>query len=68
MIQPTLQGKWKSSRSCGPSQGCIEVARLSEGIVAVRDSHQAGASEPFLRFDLAAWERFITMIKSGSLC
>lgn len=64
MAPSARYGVWNSSKHCGPSQGCVEVARLSASTIAVRDSH-AGRPAPVLCFDNLVWKRFITMIKEG---
>jgi hypothetical protein len=66
MEPPAKYGVWKSSRHCGPSQGCVEVARLSASTIAVRDSHHTGTNAPVLSLDAREWKRFITMLKKGN--
>jgi hypothetical protein len=59
-------GAWKTSSHCGPSQGCVEVARLSASTIAVRDSRHSEIQSPVLSFDVFEWKRFIAMIKKGN--
>ncbi|MEU1882057.1 DUF397 domain-containing protein [Streptosporangium sp. NPDC020072] len=57
---------WTKSSLSGPDGGnCVEVARLSEGRVGVRDSKDR--SGPALFFAPAGWSAFITTVKHGHL-
>ena len=55
---------WRKSRWSGPQGGnCVEVARLSGGQVAVRNSrHPAG---PALVFTAAEWGAFVGGTRDG---
>lgn len=54
--------RWIRSRACS-TDGCVEVAHLADGTVAVRDSKDA--SKPAHVFDREEWSAFITGVKSG---
>ena len=56
---------WRSSRRCGASGTCVEVARLDGGAIGVRDG-VLGASGPVLRFSPDEWRAFATAIKSAA--
>jgi Domain of unknown function (DUF397) len=55
---------WRKSSRSGPQGGnCIEIARLPDGQVAIRNSrHQAG---PALVFTSEEWSAFVTGTKDG---
>ena len=54
----TRQPMWKkSSRSGGNGGQCVEVARLDDGTIGVRDSKNPGGA--VLRFTRAEWEAFL---------
>jgi Domain of unknown function (DUF397) len=56
--------RWHKSRRSGPQGGnCVEVARLADGQVAVRNSrHLAG---PALVFTAAEWAAFVGGARDG---
>ncbi|HTW00800.1 MAG TPA: DUF397 domain-containing protein [Streptosporangiaceae bacterium] len=54
--------RWVRSRACS-SDGCVEVARLADGGVALRDSKDAGKAAHV--FDREEWTAFITGVKNG---
>jgi Domain of unknown function (DUF397) len=56
------EARWIRSRACS-SDGCVEVAHLADGSVAVRDSKDAG--KPAHVFDGEEWSAFITGAKNG---
>jgi Domain of unknown function (DUF397) len=56
------QDHWIRSRACS-SDGCVEVAHLAGGNVAVRDSKDVG--KPAHVFDREEWSAFIAGVKNG---
>jgi hypothetical protein len=54
--------RWVRSRACS-SDGCVEVAHLANGSVAVRDSKNVGKAAHV--FDREEWSAFITGVKNG---
>jgi hypothetical protein len=56
--------RWVKSRHSGPTGGnCVEVAFLTDGAVAVRNSrHPAG---PALVFSAPEWDAFVAGVKDG---
>jgi len=57
------RAEWrKSSRSGDNGGNCVEVARNLPGIVAVRDSKNAGG--PILTFSRDEWASFITRLRT----
>jgi hypothetical protein len=56
--------QWEKSSHSGPTGGnCVEVARLGDGLVAVRNSrHPAG---PALIFTSPEWTAFVLGAKDG---
>jgi len=53
---------WRRSTFCGPS-GCVEVAPLGRGLVAVRDSKVDEG--PVLVYTPDEWIAFIEGVKAG---
>ncbi len=56
------EARWVRSRACS-TDGCVEVAHLAGGSVAVRDSKDE--SMPAHVFDREEWSAFITGVKNG---
>ncbi|MEU8382495.1 DUF397 domain-containing protein [Streptosporangium sp. NPDC048865] len=54
---------WKKSALSAASGNCVEVARLGEGRVGVRDSKDS--SGPVLTFASGAWNSFVGGVKGG---
>lgn len=57
------RGWWKSSRSNGGGDNCVEVAETADGY-AVRDSKARGTG-PELSFTRAEWAAFVEGVKLG---
>jgi hypothetical protein len=56
--------QWRKSRSSGPEGGnCVEVARLADGQVAVRNSRYPAG--PALLFTPSEWDAFLGGAKEG---
>jgi hypothetical protein len=53
---------WKKSSYSAANGNCVEIARLSGGHIAVRDSKNV--TMPALGFTPAGWQAFITEIKT----
>lgn len=58
----TPPGQWRRSTRCGASNGCVEVARLGDGEVSVRDTEDVSAR---LAFGAAEWRAFTRAAKAG---
>ncbi|GIM97965.1 DUF397 domain-containing protein [Paractinoplanes toevensis] len=57
--------KWrKSTHSDGNGGSCVEVADLTDGGAAVRDTKDKGAG-PILWFTAAEWDAFLGGVKDG---
>ncbi|MFI0405258.1 DUF397 domain-containing protein [Actinomadura sp. 3N508] len=54
--------RWRRSTRCGASNACVEIARLDEGAISVRDTADAG---PRLAFDLGEWREFVRRVRDG---
>jgi hypothetical protein len=54
---------FKSSFSGGNSNGCVEVAFLPDGGVAVRDTKDR--SLPPHRYTAAEWDAFVSGVRAG---
>ncbi|MBB5121471.1 hypothetical protein AF335_14080 [Streptomyces eurocidicus] len=60
----TLQ--WvKSSYSGGAGTECVEMARTTDRMTAVRDSK--GAGRPVLTFSCTAWAEFVEGVRRGAI-
>lgn len=57
------RASWRKSSRSGNSANCVETCRLTDGLVAVRDSkNQSGTA---LIFAPGAWETFTHGIRDG---
>ncbi|MEU4406412.1 DUF397 domain-containing protein [Streptosporangium sp. NPDC023963] len=66
MISPDLSGaEFRTSTLSGANNNCVEVATNLPGLVAVRDSKDP--SGPALTFTPAAWNDFLTGIRTGEI-
>lgn len=54
---------WRKSSWSAYNGACVEVARLRNGLTAVRDTKDAGRG-PVLTFDVAAWRSFVDSVKN----
>lgn len=58
----TSRAAWITSHACNNS-ACVQVAHLSGGMVALRDSKDV--SKPAHVFDSEEWSAFLTGVKAG---
>jgi hypothetical protein len=62
-MNPTItNARWIRSRACSAA-GCVEVAHLPGGMVAVRDSKDV-TKAPHV-FDSEEWSAFVTGVRNG---
>lgn len=58
------EARWMKSRHSGPTGGnCVEVAFVTDGTVAVRNSRRPAG--PALVFSAPEWEAFVAGVKDG---
>lgn len=57
---------WRKSSWSAYNGNCVEVGSLGEGLVAVRDTKEAGRGAT-LTFGPEAWGSFINALKNGEL-
>lgn len=57
------RGPWRKARASSNGGGCVEVAPLAEGGIAVRDSKDPDG--PVLRYTRGEWAAFLDGAKSG---
>lgn len=56
--------QWARSSWSANNGNCVEVARMRDGRVAVRDSKNAPG--PVLAFSRDAWQSFLAAVRAGS--
>jgi len=57
---------WRKSSWSAVNGNCVEVAGLPSGLIAVRDTKDAGCG-PILTFESTAWGSFVDALKTGDL-
>jgi hypothetical protein len=62
MTHDLSAARWIRSRACS-SDGCVEVAQLTDGSVALRDSKDMRKAAHV--FDREEWSAFVTGVKNG---
>lgn len=60
----TPPARWRRSARCGASNGCVEVARLDDEAISVRDTEDTATR---LAFRPGEWRKFIEDVKGGRL-
>ncbi|MDH6217085.1 DUF397 domain-containing protein [Streptomyces pseudovenezuelae] len=63
MTTPAIVGPFVKSSASGQQDNCVEVAPLSDGGRAVRDSKDKPG--PILMFTTAEWTAFVTGVKGS---
>lgn len=63
MSETTLTGPWRKATASGASGNCVEVAPLSDGGMAVRDSKNPENS--VLKFTPGEWSAFLDGVQKG---
>jgi len=58
-----ISGRWVKSSYSGPQGNCVEIARISDGGVAVRNSRHPDG--PALVFTAAEWDAFLSGARDG---
>jgi Domain of unknown function (DUF397) len=58
-----IAGPWVKSSYSGPQGNCVEIARLADGAVAVRNSRHPDG--PALVFTTTEWDAFLSGAADG---
>lgn len=61
---PCADAAWRKATASQANDGCVEVAVITAGLVAVRDSKNRSA--PPLIFTAADWTSFLVSARSGT--
>ena len=57
--------RWRRSSHSTAANNCVETARLTSGLLAVRDSKDQHG--PALLFTPAAWSHFVQALREGTI-
>lgn len=58
----TPPARWRRSTRCGASNACVEVARIDDEAIYVRDAEDTGTR---LAFGLDEWRGFTDRVREG---
>ncbi|MFI0484074.1 DUF397 domain-containing protein [Actinomadura sp. 9N215] len=61
-FQGSPPARWRRSARCGASNGCVEVARLDDEAISVRDTEDTATR---LAFGLGEWREFVRGVRDG---
>ena len=63
---PLMSGAptWRRSSRCEMNGSCVEVARLADDVIGVRDG-KIGAASPVLAFGGEQWRAFVSGVAAG---
>ncbi len=64
MEAPKITAPWRKATFSTPDNSCVELAPLSDGGTAMRDSKLGGGS-PVLQFTKAELRAFVLGVKAG---
>jgi Domain of unknown function (DUF397) len=63
VVAASITASWVKSSFSGPQGNCVEVARVDDGAVAVRNSRYPAG--PALVFTPAEWDAFLAGARAG---